>query len=223
MPPRAIATSIIILALGFALAAKGFDLLRFESAEAEALSLSGELAHRPAERAGREDRIARMQSQLQAWTSSQGVQVRARNAIGLLAAAAGDPARIENAVINFLMVEPTAGAQWLELARLRWSRNAAVGDVFAALQMSRLSEPLEANTMNHRTPFLLRLWELLPMDEQNFTVNQLVELNGRFDEPTLKDLRSALSSKPASVREQIKSRLRARVSGEQSWWSDVGL
>jgi hypothetical protein len=74
-----------------------------------------------------------------------------------------------------------------------------------------------------RSIFLLRLWELLPSDEQRFAVNQLVELGGRFDAAQTRQLQAIITQKPEATRQALKQQFSARGANDQAWMRGVGL
>lgn len=223
MSPRVVATSAVVMVAGLLLCIEGLDLLRFESVEAAAQSLSEQTVKDSNDRLMRKRRIDEALLQLQPWASKEGFADRARRASGLLAAASEDRSRLETSVIDLLATEPASGRQWLALAQLRWRRGAPMAEVLGALQMSNVTEPREANTMSLRLPFVLRLWELLPEDEQRLAVNQLVELRGRLDHDTLKEIRAILATKSEATREALRAEFAARGVRDRAWWHAIGL
>jgi hypothetical protein len=218
---RAIATSLVIVAIAVALIVKGVELLRFEAAEtvAQAILASEEGA---ASREARRREIQQAIPLVAAWTATPGLASRARRVKGLMMEAT-DGAAVEPQLIELLAVTPTAGRLWLNLAILRWRRGAPLEEVLDALQMSKLTQPREFETMVARSLFLLRLWELLPSDEQRFAINQLVDLSGRFNAAQTERLQAIVAKKPEATRQALKQQLSARGAKDQAWMRGLGL
>jgi hypothetical protein len=221
---RAIATSLVIAAIALALIAKGVELLRFETAEVAATAI---LAREPgADEASREARRREIQRAIPlvaAWTATPGLAGRARRVKGLLTEALDGAAAAEPDLIDLLAVSPTAGRLWLNLAILRWRRGAPLEQALDALQMSSLTQPREFETMVARSLFLLRLWEFLPSDEQRFAVNQLVELNGRFNAEQMRQLQAIIAKKPEATRQALRQEFFARGAQDQALARGLGL
>ena len=221
---RAIVTSLVIAAIALALIAKGVELLRFETAEVEATAI---LAREPgADEASREARRREIQRAIPlvaAWAATPGLAGRARRVKGLLTEALDGAAAAEPDLIELLAVSPTAGRLWLNLAILRWRRGAPLEQVLDALQMSSLTQPREFETMVARSLFLLRLWEFLPSDEQRFAVNQLVELNGRFNAEQMRQLQAIIAKKPEATRQALRQEFFARGAQDQALARGLGL
>ena len=89
--------------------------------------------------------------------------------------------------------------------------------------MSNVTEPREFQTMIDRSIFLLRLWELLPSDERRLVVNQLIELNGRFDAAQTQQLQAIIAKKPEATRQTLKQQFSARGAQDQAWVRALGL
>ena len=220
---RAIVTSLVIAAIALALIAKGVELLRFETAEDAAMAiLAREAGADEASRDARRREIQRAIPLVAAWTATPGLAGRSRRVKGLLTEAA-EGAAAESDVIDLLAVTPTAGRLWLNLAILRWRRGAPPEQVLDALRMSSLTQPREFETMVARSLFLLRLWEFLPSDEQRFAVNQLVELNGRFNAEQTRQLQAIIAGKPEATRQALKQQFSARGVQDQAWVRGLGL
>jgi hypothetical protein len=218
---RAIATSLVIVAIALALISKGAELLRFEAAEAAAQAI----LESEADAASREERRRQIRQAIPlvaAWTATPGLAGRSRRIKGVMMETA-EVAAIEPQLIDLLAVAPTEGRQWLNLAILRWRRGAPLKEVLDALQMSKLTQPREFETMVARSLFLLRLWEFLPSDEQRFAVNQLVELNGRFDAAQTQQLQAIIAKKPEATRQALKQQFSARGAKDQAWARGLGL
>ena len=220
---RAIITSLVIAAIALGLIAKGVELLRFETAEDAAMAiLAREAGADEASRDARRREIQRAIPLVAAWTATPGLAGRSRRVKGLLTEAA-EGAAAESDVIDLLAVTPTAGRLWLNLAMLRWRRGAPPEQVLDALRMSSLTQPREFETMVARSLFLLRLWEFLPSDEQRFAVNQLVELNGRFNAEQTRQLQAIIANKPEATRQALKQQFTARGVQDQAWVRGLGL
>jgi hypothetical protein len=221
---RAIATSVVVGAVALALIAKGVDLLRFEAAEASARAI---LASEPGKGAagGEARRLAILQAipAVAAWTATPGLAGRARLTKGLMVEAAAGAAAVEPELGETLAVTPTAGRLWLNLAILRWRRGAPLPQILDALQMSEVTEPREFQTMVARSLFSLRLWEVLPSDEQRLAVDQLIELNGRFDAAQSQQLQAMIAQKPEPARQALKQQFSARGAKERAWLRALGL
>ena len=218
---RAIATSLVIGALALALIGKGVELLRFEAAEDAAQAILASEAD-AASREARRREILQAIPLVSAWTATPGLAGRSRRVKGLMMEVA-DGAAVEPGLIDFLAVTPTAGRLWLNLAIARWRRGAPLEQVLDALQMSKLTQPREFETMVARSIFLLRLWEFLPSDEQRFAANQLVELNGRFDAAQTQQLQAIITQKPEATRQALKQQFSARGAKDQAWMRGLGL
>ncbi len=221
---RAIATSLVVIAVAFALIAKAVELLRFEAAEASARAILASAAGKDA--AGHEASRREIQQAIPlvaAWTATPGLEGRSRRLKGLMVEAAEDDSTIESELIDLLAVTPTAGGLWLNLAIARWRRAAPWPQVLDALQMSNVTEPNESQTMINRSIFLLRLWELLPSDERRLVVNQLIELNGRFDAAQAQQLRAIIAKKPEATRQTLKQQFSERGAQDQAWVRALGL
>jgi len=220
---RAIITSLVIAAIALGLIAKGVELLRFETAEDAAMAiLAREAGADEASRDARRREIQRAIPLVAAWTATPGLAGRSRRVKGLLTEAA-EGAAAESDVIDLLAVTPTAGRLWLNLAMLRWRRGAPPEQVLDALRMSSLTQPREFETMVARSLFLLRLWEFLPSDEQRFAVNQLVELNGRFNAEQMRQLQAIIAGKPEATRQALKQQFSARGAQDQAFARGLGL
>jgi hypothetical protein len=221
---RAIATSVVMIAVALALIAKGVELLRFEAAEAAAGAiLASEAAEDAAGREARRREIQQAIPLVAAWTATPGLAGRSRRAKGLMIEAAAGAAAVEPELIYLLAVKPTAGRLWLNLAIARWRRGAPPRQILDALRMSNVTEPREFETMVPRALFLVRLWELLPSDEQRLAVNQLVELNGRFDAAQAQQLQAIIAKKPEATRQALKQQISARGAQDQAWARALGL
>jgi hypothetical protein len=221
---RAVATSIVIAAIALALIANGVELLRFETAEAAAMAiLAREAGADEASREALRREIQRAIPIVAAWTATPGLAGRSRRVKGLLTEAAKGPASVEPDLIDLLAVTPTAGRLWLNLAILRWRRGAPPEQALDALRMSGLTQPRELETMVARSLFLLRLWEFLPSDERRFAVNQLVELNGRFDAEQMRQLQAIIAGKPEATRQALKQEFSSRGAQDQAFARGLGL
>jgi hypothetical protein len=220
---RAILTSLVIAAIALALIAKGVELLRFETAEAAAMAILAREAGDEASREARRREIQQAIPLVAAWTATPGLAGGSRRVKGLLTEAAeGAAAAVEPDLIDLLAVTPTAGRLWLNLAIARWRRDAPLEQVLDALRMSSLTQPREFETMVARALFLIRLWEFLPSDEQRFAVNQLVELNGRFDAARTRQLQAIIARKPEATRQALKQQFFARGAQDQAWLRGLG-
>ncbi len=221
---RAIATSVVVGAVALALIAKGVDLLRFEAAEASARAI---LASEPGkDAAGREARRLAIEQAIPAvaaWAATPGLAGRSRLTKGLMVEAAAGAAAVEPELGETLAVTPTAGRLWLNLAILRWRRGAPLREILDALQMSKVTEPREFQTMVARSLFLLRLWEVLPSDERQLAVDQLIELNGRFDAAQSRQLQAMIAQKPEPARQALKQQFSARGAKDRAWLRALGL
>ena len=221
MGPRTVGASLTVIVGSLLLGGLGLDALRFDRIESAAMDVSTSLEKETPD--SRQRKVDAVLATLAPWLSRDGFATRAQRARGALLAKTDSPVRMEQAVSDLLAVEPTAGRQWLELARLRWRRAAPIADTLDALQMSTVTEPHEALTMLARAPFMLTLWEFLPDAEKRFTINQLIELDGRFDAQTRQELRTVIASKADATREALKNALSTRGVGDASWAHDIGL
>ncbi len=221
---RAIATSVVVGAVALALIAKGVELLRFEAAEASARAiLAGEPGRDAASREARRLAIQQAIPAVAAWTATPGLAGRSRLTKGLMVEAAAGAAAVEPELIETLAVTPTAGRLWLNLAILRWRRGAPLPRILDALRMSQVTEPREFQTMVARSLFSLRLWELLPSDGQRLAVDQLAELNGRFDAAQARQLQEIVAQKPEATRQALKQQFSARGVNDRGWLRALGL
>jgi hypothetical protein len=221
---RAVATSVLIIALALALIAKAVELLRFEVAEASARAiLVSEASADAASREARRRAIRQAIPLIAAWTATPGVTARARRAKGLMIEASEGSDAVEPELVDLLTATPTAGRLWLNLAFLRWRRGAPLPQILAALQMSNVTQPREFETVVAHALFVLRLWELAPSDEQRLAVNQLVELNGRFDAAQTQQLQAIIAQKPEATRRALKQQFAARGAKDQPWLRALGL
>ena len=221
---RNIATSMVVSAVALALMAKGAELLRFEAAETSAQAiLASEAGQDAVGREARRHAIEQAIPVVAVWTAIPGLAGRARRIKGLMIEAAEGAAAVEPELSGTLAVTPTAGRLWLNLAILRWQRGAPLPQILDALQMSNVTEPREFQTMVARSFFLLRLWELLPGDEQRLAVDQLIELNGRFDAAQTQQLQAIIARKPEPTRKALKQQFSARGAQDRAWLRALGM
>ena len=103
------------------------------------------------------------------------------------------------------------------------TRRAVASKFSTRCKCPSLTQPREFETMVARSLFLLRLWEVLPSDEQRFAVDQLVELNGRFNAAQIATIASDHRAKAGGDRQALKQQFSARGAQDQAWLRALGL
>ena len=98
---------------------------------------------------------------------------------------------------------------WLSLAGMRVATGQPYETVLAALKMSSVTGPNEAEVMWERGIFCLLQWEALPPDFQQRAITDLAGpiLTGIVNEPGQQLIRGVLSAKAPQVQTQIASML----------------
>jgi len=223
LSPRAVLTSIFILGVASCLVVNGLDLLRFEAVDAATQAILRQEAKDDESRAARRSELERSAPLVSAFTHTLGVEGRARRDLALLNAALDGDATTEADLGALLATTPTSGRLWLDLALARWRRGAPLRETLSALQMSEVAQPHEAETMVERVIFALRIWELLPKDEQRQAITQLVELDGRFEPAALQRLQAVLAKKPAETKAALRDELAARGAAARPFVRTLGL
>ncbi|QGM44240.1 hypothetical protein [Methylocystis heyeri] len=216
MPPlRSALIAAGVMAVSTAVLIEGWRLVSFGFDDAAAFALLQ--PRKNVSDAKRRKEIVDALTRVERWRSEPGVSSRAMKTLFLLQKALQNPPVEEKKLIDFLTVEPTAGQEWLELARLRWNRGAALDEITEALQMSSVTHPRELQTMLYRTLDQIELWEFLPRDMQRTTMNDLVDLARRvlLDQAIL--VREAFAAKSPRVQEAMKQELQARGDGGRFW------
>ncbi len=110
---------------------------------------------------------------------------------------------------QLLAVRPMSSIAWLSLAGMRVATGRPYNDVLAALKMSSVTGPNEAEVMWERGILCLLQWEGLPPEFQQRAIVDLAGpiLTGIVNEPGLQLIRGVLSAKSPQVQTQIASML----------------
>jgi hypothetical protein len=206
-----------VMAASAAVLTEGWVLVGFEVEEAAAFNLLEPQAAKNVSDANRPREIRDAMNRVKGWFSTPPVSARARKTLFLLANALQDAPAEEKRVEDFLTVQPTAGEEWLRLARLRWNRGATLDEIAEALQMSSITHPREMQTMVYRTLDQIELWEFLPHDMQRTTMNDFADLGGRTTYDQALSFRQAFAAKSAKIQEAIKQELESRGAGGRFW------
>jgi hypothetical protein len=131
-----------------------------------------------------------------------------------------DPQKRTETLAKLMSVRPMSAKDWLQLAVMRLVAGEAHKQVLAALLMSSVTGRNEGGIMWQRGVLGLSLWQVLPPDERQRTIDDLVGAMrvthvGDNDISAAKDV---LDMKPAETRSTIAYLLRAEGVPE----SDLG-
>jgi hypothetical protein len=218
MPPlRSLLTAAGVMALSTAVLIEGWRLVGFGFEDAAAFALLQTQSTKNVSDGKRRREIVDAMTRVERWRSEPGVSSRALKTLFLLQKTLQNAPAEEKRLIAYLSVEPTAGQEWLELARLRWNRGAVVDDIAAALQMSSVTHPRELQTMLYRTLDQIELWEFLPRDMQRTTMNDLADLSRRVVLEQVILFKEAFAAKSPHIQEAMKQELEARGNGGRFW------
>lgn len=110
---------------------------------------------------------------------------------------------------QLLAARPMSSIAWLSLAGMRVATGQPYGTILAALKMSSVTGPNEAEVMWERGIFCLLQWEALPPDFQQRAIVDLAGpiLTGIVNEPGQQLIRGVLSAKAPQVQAQVASML----------------
>lgn len=113
---------------------------------------------------------------------------------------------------QLLAARPMSSIAWLSLAGMRVATGQPYETILAALKMSSVTGPNEAEVMWERGIFCLLQWEALPPDFQQRAIVDLAGpiLTGIVNEPGQQLIRGVLSAKAPQVQAQIASMLRTQ-------------
>ncbi|MFZ2005988.1 MAG: hypothetical protein WB697_03405 [Stellaceae bacterium] len=113
---------------------------------------------------------------------------------------------------QLLAVRPMSSIAWLSLAGMRVATGEPYSTVLAALKMSSVTGPNEAEVMWERGIFGLLQWEVLPPDFQQRAIVDLAGpiLTGIVNDPGRQLVRSVLSAKAPKAQAQIARMLQTQ-------------
>jgi hypothetical protein len=127
-----------------------------------------------------------------------------------------DPQKRAETLANLLAVRPMSSKDWLQFAVMRLVAGESQKRVVAALLMSSVTGPNEGGIMWQRGVFGLSLWQALPPDARQHTIDDLAGVMrvtpvGDSEMGAAKDV---LDTKPAETRAAIADLLRAEGVAE---------
>jgi len=113
---------------------------------------------------------------------------------------------------QLLAARPMSSIAWLSLAGMRVATGQPYKDVLAALKMSSVTGPNEAEVMWERGIFCLLQWEALPPDFQQRAIVDLAGplLTGIVNDAGLQLIRGVLSAKTPQAQTQIAAMLQTQ-------------
>jgi len=194
-------TIVVVASLCLFTATRGWSIVEFTRADQRASGAKGEA--------------------MRAWAGVPAVTTTALDAaLDDMAQAGGTMAAQlrTDLLIQSLAVRPLSSIAWLSLAGMRLVTGAPYQDVLAALKMSSITGPNEAQTMWQRGMFSLLQWEALPLDFQQRAIRDLAGpiAGGFLDDSGLQLIRGVLGAKTPQARAQIAALLETQGVGAKA-------
>ena len=144
------------------------------------------------------------------WTEVPGLTTAARE---VLLDGSADQRERAHDLVALLAARPLSPNHWLSLAAMRLGPGKPYAQVLAALKMSWVTGPNEAEPMWRRGLFGLLQWPLLPPAARSRTLRDLagVITSGVFDDAEASLAKTVLVAKSARTRAEIAEGLRANL------------
>ena len=180
-------TALAVVGLCALAVSRGWDIVRFSMADA---GLQAE-AVRP-------------------WVAVSGLSFSAQESLLTDEADPGDEKRAQkrrNELTDILAVRPLSSEYWLALSEMRLVTLEPSNKVVEAFELSTLTGANEDYMMARRGVFGVSHWEVLPAEVRMRAATDLVA--GPLSDRTVAKLRTALSGKTETVRQEIRTALEA--------------
>ena len=180
-------TALAVVGLCALAVSRGWDIVRFSMADA---GLQAE-AVRP-------------------WVAVSGLSFSAQESLLTDEADPGDEKRAQkrrNELTDILAVRPLSSEYWLALSEIRLVTLEPSNKVVEAFELSTLTGANEDYMMARRGVFGVSHWEVLPAEVRMRAATDLVA--GPLSDRTVAKLRTALSGKTETVRQEIRTALEA--------------